>query len=55
MSLRKNSSSWLEKEEAHVFVMTPKKHDELMSVVLGLPHFLGLVACETLAGTEKLA
>jgi prephenate dehydrogenase len=39
---------WLKKEEAHVFIMTPKKHDELMSVVLGLPHFLGLVACETL-------
>ena len=39
---------WLEQEEAHVFVMSPKKHDELMSVVLGLPHFLGLVACETL-------
>jgi prephenate dehydrogenase len=28
--------------------MSPKKHDELMSIVLGLPHFLGLVACETL-------
>ena len=40
--------TWLEKEEAHVFIMTPQKHDELMSVVLGLPHFLGLVACETL-------
>jgi prephenate dehydrogenase len=39
---------WLEAEGARVFVMTPKKHDELMSVVLGLPHFLGLVACETL-------
>ena len=39
---------WLEKEEAHVFIMTPQKHDQLMSVVLGLPHFLGLVACETL-------
>jgi prephenate dehydrogenase len=39
---------WLESEEAHVFIMAPKKHDELMSVVLGLPHFLGLVACETL-------
>ena len=39
---------WLEQEEAHVFIMTPKKHDELMSVVLGFPHFLGLVACETL-------
>jgi prephenate dehydrogenase len=40
--------NWLEKEKAHVFVMSPRKHDELMSVVLGLPHFLGLVACETL-------
>jgi len=39
---------WLQQEEAHVFVMSPKKHDELMSIVLGLPHFLGLVACETL-------
>jgi prephenate dehydrogenase len=39
---------WLEKEEAHVFIMTPQKHDELMAVVLGLPHFLGLAACETL-------
>ncbi len=45
---------WLEKEEAHVFVMTPKKHDELMSVVLGLPHFLGLVACETLLEQKNL-
>jgi prephenate dehydrogenase len=26
---------WLETEEAHVFVMTPRKHDELMAVVLG--------------------
>jgi prephenate dehydrogenase len=39
---------WLEQEEARVFVMSPKKHDQLMSVVLGLPHFLGLIACETL-------
>ncbi len=39
---------WLESEEARVFIMSPKKHDELMSVVLGLPHFIGLVACETL-------
>jgi prephenate dehydrogenase len=46
---------WLEKEEAHVFIMTPKKHDELMSVVLGLPHFLGLVACETLLEQVNLS
>ena len=45
---------WLEQEEAHVFIMTPQKHDELMSVVLGLPHFLGLVACETLLEQKDL-
>ncbi len=39
---------WLEEEEANVFIMTPKKHDQLMSIILGLPHFLGLIACETL-------
>jgi prephenate dehydrogenase len=39
---------WLETKKARVFMMPPKKHDELMSVVLGFPHFLGLVACETL-------
>ncbi len=40
--------NWLEKEEAHVFIMSPRRHDSLMSVVLGLPHFLGLAVCETL-------
>ena len=46
---------WLQGEEAHVFIMTPQKHDELMSVVLGLPHFLGLVACETLLEQKNLS
>ena len=39
---------WLLKEEAHVFVMTPEKHDELMSIILGFSHFVGLAVCETL-------
>ena len=47
--------TWLEQEEAHVFVMTPQEHDELMSVVLGLPHFLGLAACETLLEQKNLS
>ncbi len=57
----KEYQRWLESEGAHVFVMTPKKHDELMSIVLGFPHFLGLAACETLleqpafAESKKLA
>jgi prephenate dehydrogenase len=40
--------NWLEERKARVFIMTPEKHDELMSVVLGFTHFLGLVACDTL-------
>jgi prephenate dehydrogenase len=39
---------WLEKVGARVFIMSPEKHDKLMSIVLGLPHFVGLVACDTL-------
>lgn len=39
---------WLEQKDVRVFIMTPKKHDRLMSVVLGFPHFIGLVACDVL-------
>ncbi len=39
---------WLEKVGARVFIMSPEKHDQLMSIVLGLPHFVGLVTCDTL-------
>lgn len=46
--LAENFRNWLEKRGAKVFIMSPKKHDKLMSVVLGLPHFLGLVVCDTL-------
>jgi prephenate dehydrogenase len=46
---------WLEKVEARVFIMPPKKHDELISVVLGLPHFLGLAVCEALVERKDFA
>lgn len=39
---------WLEKVGARVFIMSPQKHDRLMSIVLGIPHFIGLVTCESL-------
>ncbi|MCL2134850.1 MAG: prephenate dehydrogenase/arogenate dehydrogenase family protein [Candidatus Bathyarchaeota archaeon] len=44
---------WLEKEGANVTIMTPQKHDEFMSIILGLPHFIGLVACETLLAQQN--
>ena len=40
--------TWLEKKGAKVVITSPKDHDELMSIVLGFPHFLGLVVGETL-------
>ena len=43
-----NFKSWLEERRANVFIMSPRTHDKLMSVVLGFPHFLGLVVCDTL-------
>lgn len=46
--LAKEFGSWLEGKGARVFFMTPREHDELMSIVLGLPHFLSYAACDTL-------
>jgi prephenate dehydrogenase len=46
---------WLEKKGANVFIMSPQKHDDLMSIILGLPHFIGLITCETLLAQENFA
>jgi prephenate dehydrogenase len=43
---------WLEKRGSVVSVLSPKKHDMLMSLVLGLPHFVGLVAGDTLVNNS---
>jgi len=39
--------TWLEEKGFRVSLMSPKKHDDLMSTVLGLSHFIGLVTCDT--------
>lgn len=43
-----NFKSWLQERGANVFTMSPKRHDQLMQAVLGLPHFIGLVVCDTI-------
>ena len=40
--------NWLEERDARVTVLSPRRHDELMSLVLGFPHFVGLVAGDAL-------
>ena len=47
--------AWLEERKAKVSIMSPRKHDELMSVVLGLSHFVGMVACDTLTSRPDFA
>jgi prephenate dehydrogenase len=44
---------WLEKRGAKVSVMSPRKHDLLMSLVLGFPHFVGLVAGDTIVDNDN--
>lgn len=39
---------WLLLRDARVTVMEPRRHDKLMSMVLGFPHFVGLVAGDAL-------
>ncbi|MGW8289511.1 MAG: prephenate dehydrogenase/arogenate dehydrogenase family protein, partial [Candidatus Bathyarchaeia archaeon] len=43
---------WLEVRNAKVTVMAPRRHDTLMSLVLGFPHFVGLVAGDTLLDNQ---
>lgn len=45
---------WLEERQVNVSIMSPRKHDELMSAVLGLPHFIGIVVCDTLINCVDL-
>jgi prephenate dehydrogenase len=44
--------NWLTKRGASVSYLSPEKHDMLMSIVLGFPHFVGLVAGDTLVNTD---
>jgi prephenate dehydrogenase len=44
----------LEDRQARVITMSPQEHDEIISVVLGLSHFIALVSADTLFQTGKL-
>jgi prephenate dehydrogenase len=50
----KDFKRWLEERQVNVSIISPRKHDELMSTVLGLPHFIGIVVSDTLANCVDL-
>jgi prephenate dehydrogenase len=53
-ALAERVKAFLEKKEARVALMSPAEHDEMMSLVLGLSHFISLVAADTLLSAGEL-
>ena len=52
-ALARDFGKWLKSKGANVFFMTPKEHDKIMSIVIGLPCFLCHVVCDTLLSSGK--
>ena len=44
---------YLETRGARVSLMTPEEHDDKMAVILGLSHFIAIVAADTLLSSNK--
>jgi len=45
---------YLETRGARATLMTPQKHDEMMTIILGLSHFIALVSADTLLSFDNL-
>jgi prephenate dehydrogenase len=52
-TLARDFGKWLESKGANVLFMTPKEHDKIMSIVIGLPLFLCHVFCDTLLSSGE--
>ncbi len=53
-TLAQKIREYLETRGARVTLMTPGEHDEMMSVILGLSHFIAIVSADTLLSFDKL-
>ncbi len=53
-ALAQKVREYLETRGARVTLMTPHQHDEMMSVILGLSHFIAIVSADTLLSLNKL-
>lgn len=53
-ALAQKVKEYLEARGARTMLMTPSEHDEMMSVVLGLCHFIALVSADTLLSFDRL-
>ena len=53
-ALAQKVKEYLESKGARVTLMTPREHDEMMAIVLGLSHFIAIVSADTLLSFDKL-
>ena len=54
-ALAQKIREYLETRGGRVSLMTPEEHDEKMTVILGLSHFIAIVSADTLLSSDKLA
>ncbi len=52
-ALAQKIKQYLEARGARVTLMTPHEHDEMMTVILGLSHFIAIVSADTLLSFDK--
>lgn len=52
--LAEQLKGYLSKRGAIVSLMTPKEHDKMMAVILGLAHYIAIVSADTLAKMNSL-
>ncbi len=53
VALAEKVKGHLEARGARVTLMTPQEHDEMMTVILGLAHFIAIVTADTLLAQSK--
>ena len=53
-ALAQKVKEYLEPRGAKVTLMTPQEHDEMMTVILGLSHFIAIVSADTLLSLGSL-
>jgi prephenate dehydrogenase len=53
-ALAQKVREYLETRQARVTLMTPRQHDEMMAIILGLVHFIAIVSADTLLSLGSL-
>jgi len=53
-ALAEKVRQYLENKGARVTLMSPEEHDGMMAIILGLSHFVAIVAADTLVSLDKI-